>query len=186
MFAFFYCSLLHFSAVFLTYTPVRHERHITAESAAALDGGRRLINSHPIHFDGDSINYAFRIRVTSAPRSFKRMNKRETAEIVSNRQRGVVMRREKLRISWLLPSTSLRTHTHTHAYMAIPEDLGRNPMVRHGIGSRRECKTRPHSARHNGRQPYGCYTRRENIIETFLSRTRVVRLSKGRKEVDIR
>lgn len=67
--------------------------------------------------------------------------------------RGTVIRRKKLRISWLFPSTSLLTqvHTHTRAYIThtcilVVPDLGRNPMAyvsRHGIGSRRECKMRP-------------------------------------------
>lgn len=68
-----------------------------------------------------------------------------------------VIRRKKLRISWLFPSTSLLrqvhthtrayiTHTHTHTCVLVVPDLGRNPMAyvsRHGIGSRRECKMRP-------------------------------------------
>ena len=67
--------------------------------------------------------------------------------------------------------------TRTHTYTSL-QDLERNPMVyvsRHGIGSRHECKTRPSCARHDERETnaetagMAGYTKRENIIETFLS-----------------
>ncbi|KYN29614.1 hypothetical protein ALC57_00876 [Trachymyrmex cornetzi] len=48
------------------------------------------------------------------------MNKRETVEIVSSRQCGAVIRRKKLRISWLFPTLRARTHTrHSRTWKEI-------------------------------------------------------------------
>lgn len=100
------------------------------------------------------------------------MNKRETSEIVSNETARNDDDGKKLsrdggsleyhgyfhRRSYARAHTHTQTHTHTHTSAGTWEE---NPMAyvsRHGIGSRRECKSAAVAlcdGRQTRRQPYG-------------------------------
>lgn len=90
-----------------------------SDVSLALDDLLILIRSISIEIP---YTLRFAIRVTLRPRSFKRMNKRETVEIVSNRpsRRGAVMRRKSFeyhrsshRRSLRMHVTTLRIHGHS-------------------------------------------------------------------------